>query len=241
MKDMFKVSKSFTPTYIIITLNIVVYAYTALLSNNFFMIDDSVLSIYGQYNEFVLKGAYWQLFSSMFVHVSIMHILGNMFFLLIFGLRAEEIFSTGEYFLIYFLSGLAGNLLTLLFGPYMLSAGASGAIFGLFGACTIYFRRAIGQSIMSALVYAFFLLMLSASPNVNFLAHFGGLAVGLLMGYGLAATRKTKERYEYHYSFATRSSSYGSVKTSTFTLCPSLSLSCFRRKIGAITSITETS
>jgi rhomboid protease GluP len=201
MKAMFKVSKSFTPTYIIIAVNIAVYAYVAILSNNFFMIDDYVLSIYGQFNMQVFRGAYWQLFTSMFVHVSIMHLLGNMFFLLIFGLRAEEIFSTPEYLFIYFLSGLAGNLLTLLFGPYMLSAGASGAIFGLFGACTIYFRRAIGQSIMSALVYAFFLLMLSASPSVNFLAHFGGLVVGLLMGYWLTITRKTKVRYEYQYSF----------------------------------------
>jgi rhomboid protease GluP len=193
------------PTYIIIALNMAIYAYTAILSNNFFMIDDSVLIIYGQFNLQVFRGAYWQLFTSMFVHVSIMHILGNMFFLLIFGLRAEEIFSTTEYLLIYFLSGLAGNLLTLLFGPNMISAGASGAIFGLFGACTIYFRRAIGQSIMSALVYAFFLLMLSVSPNVNFLAHFGGLAVGLLMGYWLAITRKTKVKYEYQYSFGTKS------------------------------------
>ncbi|MGQ9506857.1 MAG: rhomboid family intramembrane serine protease [Candidatus Bathycorpusculaceae bacterium] len=201
---MLKSSTKFMPTYLIVALNIAVYVYTAILSNNFFIVDDSVLSIYGQFNLQVFRGAYWQLFSSMFVHVSVMHILGNMFFLLIFGLRAEEIFSIGEYCLIYFLSGLAGNLLTLLFGPYMISAGASGAIFGLFGACTIYFRRAIGQSIMSALVYAFFLLMLSASPNVNFLAHFGGLAMGLLMGYWLAITRKTKVRYEYRSSFATQ-------------------------------------
>ncbi|MDI6690518.1 MAG: rhomboid family intramembrane serine protease [Candidatus Bathyarchaeota archaeon] len=168
---MFKSSKKFMPTYMLMALNIAVYAYTSALSGNL-LTDDSVLRIYGQYNLRVLNGAYWQLFTSMFVHANIMHILGNMFFLLIFGLRAEEIFSIGEYFLIYFLSGLAGNLLTLLFGPNMISAGASGAIFGLFGACTIYFRRAIGQSIMSALFYAFFLLMISAGPNVNFLAHF---------------------------------------------------------------------
>jgi len=204
MKSMFKSSKSFMPTYLIIVLNVAVYAYTSALSGNFLLTNISVLRVYGQYNAFVLNGAYWQLFTSMFVHVSIMHILGNMFFLLIFGLRAEEIFSTQEYLLIYFLSGLAGNLLTLLFGPNMISAGASGAIFGLFGACTIYFRRAIGQSIMSALIYASFLLLISTGPDVNFLAHFGGLAVGLLLGYWLAATRKTKVKYEYRYSFATQ-------------------------------------
>ncbi|MDH7477907.1 MAG: rhomboid family intramembrane serine protease [Candidatus Bathyarchaeota archaeon] len=199
---MLKNSTKFMPTYIIIALNITIYAYTSVLSGSFLFTSHSVLRTYGQYNAFVLNGAYWQLFTSMFVHVSIMHILGNMFFLLIFGLRAEEIFSTPEYLLIYLLSGLAGNLLTLLFGPNMISAGASGAIFGLFGACTIYFRRAIGQSIMSALVYAFFLLMLSAGPSVNFLAHFGGLAVGLLIGYGLAVTRKTRITYKYSYAYS---------------------------------------
>ncbi|MGQ9529866.1 MAG: rhomboid family intramembrane serine protease [Candidatus Bathycorpusculaceae bacterium] len=193
--------KSSMTTYTIVALNMGVYTYTSFLSGNFFFMSKSVLSVYGQYNLLVLNGVYWQLLTSMFVHVHIMHLLGNMFFLLIFGLRAEEIFSTVEYLLIYFSSGLAGNLLTLLFGPYMISAGASGAIFGLFGACTIYMRRAIGQSIISALVYASFLLMISASPNVNFLAHFGGLVVGLLMGFWIAEKRKAKKRYEYQYSF----------------------------------------
>jgi rhomboid protease GluP len=124
-----------------------------------------------------------------------------MFFLLIFGLRAEEVFSLKEYLLIYFLSGLAGNMLTLLFGFDMISAGASGAIFGVFGACIIYFRRAIGQSIMSALLYAFFLFMINLGPNVNIFAHLGGLVVGLLIGYMLAAARKRRVAYEYRYSY----------------------------------------
>ena len=125
-----------------------------------------------------------------------------MFFLLIFGLRAEELFSLKEYLLIYFLSGLTGNLLTLLFGLDMVSAGASGAIFGMFGACIIYVRRAIGQSIISALLYAFFLFMISSGPSVNVFAHLGGLAVGLLIGYALAATRRFRAAYEYNYSFS---------------------------------------
>jgi rhomboid protease GluP len=142
----------------------------------------------------------------MFVHVSIVHLLGNMFFLLIFGLRAEELFSLKEYLLIYFLSGLTGNLLTLLFGLDMVSAGASGAIFGVFGACIIYIRRAIGQSIITALMYAFFLFMINIGPGVNFLAHLGGLAVGLLIGYVLGATRRRSvtPTYEYRYSFFAR-------------------------------------
>lgn len=195
-------SKKFMPTYILIASNIIVYFYTSIAGGNFLETSIDMLLKYGQVNYFVLSGQYWQLFTAMFVHVNIVHILGNMFFLLIFGLRAEELFSIQEYLLIYFASGLAGNLLTLLFGPDMISAGASGALFGLFGACIIYIRRTVGQSIMSALLYAFFLFIISSGLNVNLLAHLGGLVVGLLVGYGLAAVRKSRIIYEYRYSYA---------------------------------------
>jgi rhomboid protease GluP len=202
MKAMSKSSKKYMPTYIIIALNLIFYIFTSILSGNIVEMDSDVISRYGQHNLFVLNGGYWQLFTAMFVHVSIIHLLGNMFFLLIFGLRAEELFSLKEYLLIYFLSGLTGNLLTLLFGIDMVSAGASGAIFGIFGACIIYVRRAIGQSIISALLYAFFLFMISSGPDVNIFAHLGGLVVGLLIGYALAATRRFRATYEYNYSFS---------------------------------------
>jgi len=202
MSGMSKGFKRFMPTFIIIALNIIVYAYTSVLSGDAIEINYYIIRQYGQHNSFVLNGGYWQLFTAMFVHVNIMHLLGNLFFLLIFGLRAEELFSIKEYFFIYFSSGLTGNLLTLLFGLEMVSAGASGAIFGLFGACTIYIRRAVGQSIVSAILYAFFLLMIVSGRNVNNLAHLGGLVVGLLIGYALAAKRKLRVIYEYNYSFS---------------------------------------
>jgi len=202
MKVMLKSSKRLMPTYVAIALNVIVYVYTSLLSGNFIQTSYSVIQRYGQVNFLVLyQGWYWQLFTAMFVHVNIMHLLGNMIFLLIFGLRAEELFSLPEYFLIYFLSGLTGNLLTLAFGPEMISAGASGAIFGLFGACIVYLRRAVGQSIAGALLYAFFLLMITSGPGVNNLAHLGGLVVGLLIGYALATTRRFRVTYGYGYSY----------------------------------------
>jgi len=198
---MYRSSRKPMLTYVIIALNMIFYVYTALLSGDFVVINYHVIRDYGQYNLFVLNGWYWQLFTAMFVHVNIVHLLGNMFFLLIFGLRAEELFSVQEYFAVYFSSGLAGNLLTLLFGPSMVSAGASGAIFGLFGACTIYIKRAVGQSIMGALLFSFFWLMMSSGGNVNSWAHFGGLVAGLLIGYVLASRRKLRAVYEYGYSY----------------------------------------
>jgi rhomboid protease GluP len=151
-----------------------------------------------------MHGWWWQLITSMFVHVNIVHIAGNMFFLLIFGLRAEEFFSTQEYLLIYFMSGLTGNVLTLLLGPNMISAGASGAIFGMFGAVIIYVRRVVNQPVGGALMYAFLMLVLSAGLGVNVLAHLGGVVAGLLIGYVLATNRKTQIMYKYQYSYQPR-------------------------------------
>lgn len=201
MKRMFRSSKAYMPTYVIIAVNIAIYIYTSILSGNFVEMNYGVVCQYGQFNSFVLNGGYWQLFTSMFVHVNIVHLLGNMVFLLIFGLRAEGLFKIEEYLAVYFIPGLSGSLLTLLFGPLAPpSAGASGAIFGLFGACTIYVRRTVGQSIIGALIYSFFLLMMSTGPNVNNLAHLGGLAVGLLIGYILARKKRFQIVYSYsHY------------------------------------------
>lgn len=205
MNIMYKNCKKFRPTYIFIALNLIIYAYTSIIGGDFIETNSSMLLLYGQVNFFVIHyGYYWQLLTAIFIHVNIVHLVGNMLFLLIFGLRAEEIFSIQEYLLIYFLGGLAGNLLSLLLGPFAPpSAGASGTIFGVFGACAIYVRRAIGQSVISALVYSFFLLVISSGPNVNNLAHFGGLVVGLLIGYFLATKRKPVTQYTFRYTYTT--------------------------------------
>jgi rhomboid protease GluP len=197
-----RIPRAFTITYALIALNVIVYVYTSFLSGNALVTSDDVLSQYGQFNYYVMNGWYWQLFTSMFVHVSIEHLFGNMLFLLIFGLRAEEMFTTREYLLIYLLSGLVGNLLTLLFGPLMVSAGASGAIFGMFGATVIYIRRAFRQSIMTALIFAFLFLVINIGQEVNVLAHLGGLVAGLLLGYSFATKRRAGATYRFRYNYS---------------------------------------
>jgi membrane associated rhomboid family serine protease len=99
------------------------------------------------------------------------------------------------------LGGLAGNVLSLALGPDLLSVGASGAIFAMFGACAIYARRSIGQSIVGALVFSFFLLIISSGENVNYLAHIGGLVAGLALGYALARRSKPQMTYQVAYSY----------------------------------------
>ncbi len=198
-------SQKYKPTFILIALNIAFYAYTSIVGGDFVNTSNNMIYLYGQVNGLVLYyGWYYQLFTAMFVHANIAHLAGNMLFLLIFGLRGEEMFSLPEYLLVYFLGGLAGNILSLWLLPLNVpSVGASGAIFALFGAVAVYARRSISQSVIGVLIYAFFLFFISSGPGVNVFAHLGGLLAGLLIGYALAARRKPTEiKYSYRYSYS---------------------------------------
>jgi len=214
MKTMFQISKKSLPTFILVGVNVIVYALTSIFGGNFLETDPSVIVGFGLYTPYVLNGEVWRLLTSLFIHANVAHIAGNMLFLFIYGLRAEEMFDVKEYMAIYFLSGLAGNVLTMVadlltvgsLGVFAFSVGASGAIFGVLGAVMIYMRRSIGQSIMSALIYVFFLFTLNIAPGVNILAHLGGLVTGLVLGYILAATRKRRQYVTYQYNYP---SSYG--------------------------------
>jgi rhomboid protease GluP len=195
-------SEKYKPTYILIAVNVIIYLYTSLMGGSFLETNSALVYQWGQVGGLVIEGAYYQLFTSMFIHASIVHLAGNMIFLLVFGLRSEEMFSLPEYLSIYLLGGLFGNVLSLLFLPFDVpSVGASGAIFAMFGAVIIHPRRSVGQSVIGALIYGFFLLFLSSAPNVNNLAHVGGLVVGLIMGYALAARRKRGTEYKVSYSY----------------------------------------
>ena len=185
-----------SPTITLVLANVIVYVYTSILSGNFLKTSMNVMSSLGQFNYYVLNyGYYWQLFTSMFVHANLAHLANNMIFLLIFGLRAEELFTEKEYLAIYFVSGLFGNILTLLLGPHVVSVGASGAIFGVFGACIVY----IYQSIIAVAFYSMILFMMSAGAGVNVFAHFGGLVIGLLLGYLFARMRRYSIVYRAEY------------------------------------------
>jgi rhomboid protease GluP len=198
-------SQKYRPTIILIALNVAFYIYTSFAGGDFLSTSNNMIWTYGQVNvQVIYSGYYYQIFTSLFVHADIAHIVGNMLFLLIFGLRGEEMFSLPEFLSIYFIGGLTGNILSLFLLPVeTVSVGASGAIFAMFGAAVIYERRSFSQSIIGALIYAFFLLLISSGPGVNVFAHIGGLLAGLLIGYTLATRRKPETKYTFNYSYST--------------------------------------
>ncbi len=136
----------------------------------------------------------WRLFTSLFFHGDILHLFSNMFGLLLFGATVENNpqISNIKYILIYFVSGLIGNLFSLILLPLdVISLGASGAIFGLIGAAFIIVATDSPPLLFYSLFYIAYFIFASIAPGINLWAHIFGLIGGLLLGY-LFYTRKRK-------------------------------------------------
>jgi len=188
-------------TTALIVINVVVYLTTAFLGGSFLQIDPTnLLFQYGaQVNLLVSQGQYWRLFTSMFLHLSIMHIGLNMLSLYFVGRPVERIYGSGKYIVLYLVSGLVGALAVLFFaGPDGAAVGASGAIFGIFGAFGSYFwlnRRTYGPAGRAVLTQWFFWLALNlvfdfTFPGISYQAHIGGLIAGIILGALLAGNNR---------------------------------------------------
>ncbi len=152
-----------------------------------------------QYNFGVFENAeYWRLFSSMFLHSDEMHIFSNMIALLLFGTVVEMEYSKVEYLIIYFMSGLIGNIVSLFLLPlYSISLGASGAIFGLVGAVFYVVSQEEDKTLFYlGLAYVGYFIVTSFAPGINLWAHLFGLLGGVLFGFLIYKRKhKLKERY----------------------------------------------
>jgi len=140
---------------------------------------------------------YYRLITSMFLHADIMHIFSNMIALLLFGTAVESNYSKLEYLIIYFISGLIGNLFSLiLLPPEVISLGASGAIFGLIGAAFVLFMVDGDRTlIFLGVFYLFYFIIASLAPGINLWAHLFGLVGGFLFGYIFMRKRKNQDYY----------------------------------------------
>jgi membrane associated rhomboid family serine protease len=149
-------------------------------------ISQVILIRIGQFNLAVFQGHVYQLITSIFVHVDLLHVLSNCLFLLVFGLKAEERLLSWQYYFVFVLSGLMGGILSFVYGPISISAGASGAIFGLLGAdLVLMYQHERTKSFWgyAASGVIFFLIMSFGNPNVNLFAHAIGLVTGAIVPF----------------------------------------------------------
>ena len=148
------------------------------------------------YGPAVADGDWYRLVTSMFLHLGLLHLAFNMYALYLFGPLLEQLYGHIDYLIIYFLCGIGGSVMTILFTPDSAAAGASGAIFGLFGLAFMVSRRRhllLGPQARAMLSQAGALLLVNlvftfAIPGISWTGHIGGLLIGGLIGLLLAPT-----------------------------------------------------
>jgi rhomboid protease GluP len=178
-------------TWVLLGILVAVFLVETLLGGS---TDTEVLIRLGaKVTPLIAAGEYWRLFTSMFLHIGLMHLAFNGYALFVLGTELERLYGSGRFLAIYLLSGLFGSLFSYTFSE-SLSAGASGAVFGLVGALAAFFtlqRKLLGdygrkRLINIGIIVALNLFWGLSQPGIDNWAHMGGLISGAGLGWALA-------------------------------------------------------
>ena len=158
----------------------------------------------GLYGAAVLQnGEWWRLVTSAFLHGGIAHIALNMIALYQIGQFVELLYGRGRYALVYVLAMLGSGLLVTFLAPNQVTIGASGAIFGLFGALVAAGLRlgARGRSLITQTlpIIVINLVFTFSVPGISWEAHVGGLVTGFVAGllFYMVPSRQRENAYAY--------------------------------------------
>ncbi|WP_239094100.1 rhomboid family intramembrane serine protease [Bacillus sp. B15-48] len=178
-KQIFHAAKPFF-SYIFLTVQVIIFFLMEMKGSS---TDTTTLIEFGaKFNPLILEGEWWRFFTPIFIHIGFLHLLMNSLALYYLGPLVERIFGNHRFLFIYLLAGFGGSLASFIFSVN-LSAGASGAIFGLFGALLYFgvvfpqlFFRSMGMNIL--IVLAINLVFGFTVPGIDNAGHIGGLIAG---------------------------------------------------------------
>lgn len=188
----------------LICINIIVYLLMMQNGRDLFLINpDTTISWGSSVGLLVLEGEWTRLFTAMFIHFDLHHIFANMLVLFYAGRMAERAYGNLSFLWIYIFSGVCGSLLSLAWNPLVNSAGASGAVFGVLGALSVFMLNPknlipkdtiflYGSCTVGFTAYCLY----SGWSNIKIdqAAHIGGLLTGIIMGIILTNTIHFKKR-----------------------------------------------
>ncbi|MBD1378885.1 rhomboid family protein [Metabacillus arenae] len=167
-------------TYFFIGIQVIMFFLLELFGGS--QNTETLVRFGAKYNPLILTGEWWRLITPIFLHIGMIHLFMNTLALLYIGSAVEKIYGSFRFLLIYFIAGIAGSLASFAFSQSV-SAGASGAIFGCFGALLFLgikkpklFFRTMGSSII--IVIAINLSIGFIVPVVDNAGHIGGLIGG---------------------------------------------------------------
>jgi rhomboid protease GluP len=184
-------------TPILIDLNLLVFLLMALSGVSMFEPSIESLIAWGaNLRSITLAGQSWRLLTNVFLHIGIFHVLMNMYALLYIGILLEPYLGKAKFAAAYLFTGILASLTSIYWHPATVSAGASGAIFGMYGVfLALLTTNVIGSKTRSALltsigVFVVFNLMNGVKSGIDNAAHIGGLISGLAIGYAYYPTLK---------------------------------------------------
>lgn len=157
----------------------------------------------GNLGVLTVQGEWWRLLTAMFLHAGLIHLAFNGYFLWVIGRVTEQVFGAAAFVLIYLGSGLIASMISLLWQPVVVSVGASGALFGVFGAFLGFTlrRREVLPPAFVKQVYRNALMLIGLNvviglsvENIDLAAHVGGLVGGLGIGWLLSTLAEATPR-----------------------------------------------
>ena len=193
-------------TYTLMAINIIIFLISAWITvmvtgyGDLYNIDSGTLAYLGaKINYLIDDGQVWRLISSAFLHGGLVHLFFNMYALKIIGSEVEYAYGKLKYIIIYFSAALGGSIFSYIFNSEALSVGASGAIFGLFGAMLIFgyrHRERIGKDYMMSLLKVILINVVIGitMSNIDNAGHLGGLTLGVIISIALRDSTNKKER-----------------------------------------------
>lgn len=196
-------------TYIFLALQILLFL---IMTADGGSTNTFTLVYYGaKVNPLILAGEWWRLITPMFLHIGWMHLLINSVILYYLGSQLESVLGSWRFASIYLLSGLAGNLASFAFNQ-SISAGASTALFGLFGVALYLGKVYTGNPAIQQMAQSFVALILINlvigffSASIDLAGHIGGLAGGYLIAVAISVKdplpRWKKKRIRYGLVYA---------------------------------------
>jgi len=188
--SLFVPRKGYSITPILVDLNIAIFILMVACGANFFLPNSETLIKWGGNIRFLtLDGQWWRIITCCFIHIGILHLLLNMYAFLYIGLLLEPLLGRRRFATAYFLTGITASLASLYWHPNTLSAGASGAIFGMYGVflallTTHLVEKTTRSALLSSIgIFVAYNLLYGANGTVDNAAHIGGLLGGIIIGY----------------------------------------------------------